>query len=72
MAEREPTEMELRVLRAISEIHSGNQAEGLAIVRAAIRAMREPTDEMAQNIAYWCDGRTEAWRILIDTASPPA
>ena len=36
----EPTEMELRVLLAISEYHSGNAEEGMKITRAAIRAMQ--------------------------------
>jgi len=41
---REPTEMELRVARALSEkVVSMDQ---LVMARAAIRAMREPTEEM--------------------------
>ena len=73
MAEREPTEMELRVLRAISEIHSGNQAEGLAIVRAAIRTMREPTEDIleAGAKAHPDDKMYErCWNAMIDAASP--
>jgi len=71
---REPTEMELRVLLAISEYHSGNAEEGMKITRAAIRAMRTPTTEMLREAGMVVAGNTEAhatvWEIMIDAASP--
>jgi hypothetical protein len=71
---REPTEMELRVLAEISEFHSGDSKEGMKIVRAAIRAMRDPTTEMLREAGMVVAGNTEAhaagWETIIDAASP--
>lgn len=88
---REPTEMELRVARAMFEASmfkdagpweaQSSEYRRLAIVqaRAAIRAMREPTDEMevAGSEEWMCSTATYEdrsglnWRAMIDTASPP-
>jgi hypothetical protein len=76
--------MEMRVLVAISEVHSGDQSEGLRIVRAAIRAMREPTSDMIANASVVVDAPSymvtrgyiddedilNAWHGCIDAASP--
>lgn len=71
---REPTEMELRVLAEISEFHSGDSKEGMKIVRAAIRAMREPTTEMLRACGLFALGTDKeiafTWQEMIDAASP--
>ncbi len=87
---REPTEMELRVTQAICCADSASRGEpgecaypecGCAdipgMARAAIRAMREPTESMtdtgmgyAGNDDILCAVGI-AWRAMIDAASPP-
>lgn len=82
---REPTEMELRVARAIADdtngdlINPGDHDGGIAslrIARAAIRAMREPAPEFFDALAatdkMWRElNSTIVWRTFIDAASPP-
>ncbi len=84
--EREPTEMELRVARALydgrnlgaeaitsallpqwEDLHPLYRRAWVLKARAAIRAMREPTNEMFLTIEYISD-----WYAMIDAASPPA
>ena len=71
---REPTEMELRVLLAISEYHSGNAEEGMKITRAAIRAMRVPTPDMEAKMRTLVmtplQGGKHWYAAAIDAASP--
>jgi hypothetical protein len=70
---REPTEMELRVVEAVSGFGLGE--DRLAVARAAIRAMRTPTTEMLRDALIGMPVRTEPaaaiWEVLIDAASPP-
>lgn len=90
---RDPTEMEMRVAKAMQERLfdrrpgfvdddnlSGVSIDGsidlYAFARAAIRAMREPTDAMrdAEFALYIGDGKYSGntWRAMIDAASPEA
>ena len=69
----EPTEMELRVAKAISGFGLGE--DRIAVARAAIRAMREPTADMIGpgKGALLYEGAAEikqSWRSMIDAASP--
>jgi hypothetical protein len=69
---REPTEMELRVVEAVSGFGLGE--DRLAVARAAIRAMQAPTTEMLREAGMVVAGNTEAhaavWETMIDAASP--
>lgn len=78
---RQPTEMELRAAEALAVARGcrwercGDNDREMVIeeARAAIRAMREPTDDMLEPLgtgeAYkWARG---SWTIMIDAASPP-
>lgn len=77
MAENEMGMVE-RVARAIQAFDGHAAAGGAepgyeAIARAAIAAMREPTDEMMSVTEWWGDltGRPEhvdVWRAMIDAA----
>ena len=76
---REPTEMELRVAKAI--IDSGIRGDladdewTLLASRVAIRAMRSPTEDIleAGAKAHPDDKMYErCWNAMIDAASPPA
>lgn len=90
MAEK-ATEMEVRVAEVIDAAETawlrqkGDAIEGLAeepefpiyvtLARAAIRAMRTPTEEMfaAEGIhksCHMCGGAGELWPLMIDAASP--
>jgi len=75
------TEMELRVAKAISGFGLGE--DRIAVARAAIRAMREPPDEMLKEAGsvenwgremgchQWCDEwHNDFWNRMIDAASP--
>lgn len=82
---RPPTEMELRVARAICSergldpdisFRSPYYPEWLDWVdeaRAAIRAMREPTKEQIMAANGWSDAVTieDVYKAMIDAASPP-
>ena len=72
MANREPTEMELRIVDAISGFGLGE--DRLYVARAAIRAMREPTTDMLREAGLGAYCSTEdisyMWQTMIDTASP--
>lgn len=48
--------------------------KSIELARAAIEAMREPTDEMADAVDETDTGIESAWRCMIDAAltSPPA
>lgn len=64
---RQPTEMELRVMQAIDE-HGLKDGvfDFFKAARAAIRAMRDPSEEMSNQ-----DGLCHAiWIRMIDAASP--
>lgn len=81
---RQPTEMELRAAEALAVARGcrwercGDNDREMVIeeARAAIRAMREPTDEMRmaapprvlEKLAYRDLGDT--WKSMIDAASP--
>lgn len=83
----EPTEMELRVQEALAFAYNEHDPESPDsdlfedLARAAIRAMREPTEGMesaASDAAekhngrfYWCPPDV-IWRAMIDVASPTA
>ena len=80
---REPTEMETRVAMALSDA-SYNAKDGrgmpampriqrgidLQLARAAIRAMREPTDKMIEAGFDEDGGRYITWIKMIYAASP--
>lgn len=83
---REPTEMELRVAKAIQDcvyvdgaddFRYAPTVEGVyEAARAAIRAMREPTPEVAAVLEHGKPNRfrvwgADYWRDGIDAASPP-
>ena len=80
-----PTEMELRVQRAIAmeSFYSADEGadgvpQSLKVARAAIRAMRQETDDMNDAGADVVDARMLAetgfcgpiWKAMIDAASP--
>ena len=80
---REPTEMENCVAKAIKDDAKSNGGLGtsyLSLARAAIRAMREPTDAMEdivwenQEIKKLVEEGTPpinaVWVAMIDAASP--
>lgn len=76
---REPTEMEDRVAHAIAEEWIVNRPvsdQWHFLARAAIRAMREPTNEVTTAIMDLMSGRPCAatahgiWRTLVDTLTP--
>ena len=80
---REPTEMENCVAKAIKDDSKSNGGLGtsyLSLARAAIRAMREPTDAMEdivwenQEIKKLVEEGTPpinaVWVAMIDAASP--
>ena len=82
---REPTEMELRVAKALWE-HEGDDTgmhdsgrysveNYVSLARAAIRAMRMPTTEMLREAGMGATCSTEdiafMWETMIDAASPP-
>ncbi len=69
----DPTEMELRVAKAIMEspyVDYSDPASFLPHARVAIRAMREPTEAMLEEQQKY-DGNCVAWEAMIDAASPP-
>tara|TARA_R110000868_G_scaffold72509_1_gene211247 strand:+ start:2332 stop:2583 length:252 start_codon:yes stop_codon:yes gene_type:complete len=78
---REPTEMELRVAKAICNVSNRapwadeNYDLFLDEARAAIRAMREPTTKMLREAGMDGVCSTEdvafMWGEMIDAASPP-
>lgn len=84
---REPTEMELRVAKAAHNAFMADEWDSLReggieralwlqAIRSAIRAMREPTDDMRKAIGEGSDcGRFEcflnAYRDGVNAASPP-
>ena len=80
MANREPTEMELRVaavLRGPGAACFMSEDDALETARAVIRAMRNETDEMNDAGADICDGDRcrcgfmgPIWKAMIDAASP--
>ena len=80
MVTRAPTEMELRVAKAICNVSNRapwadeNYDLFLDEARAAIRAMRKPTTEMLRDALIGMPVRTEPaaaiWEVLIDAASP--
>ena len=75
---REPTEMEMKVAKAIRACEENEKTGPLAtyeeLARAAIRAMRTPTTEMLRDALIGMPVRTEPaaaiWEVLIDAASP--
>ena len=72
---REPTEMELRVAEAIKSVDYSKPTGGLgttylSLARAAIRAMREPTEEMIEAGFDEDGGRYITWIRMIYAASP--
>lgn len=82
---REPTEMELRVAKALLDFvqsrdyNAERAAHGITAyyldqARAAIRAMREPTVAMAdaggENIWPFEEQAVIVWQAMIDAASP--
>ena len=93
--DRPPTPIELKVAKAIWECREfpfppfvqqtwdqGTliaQEATLALARAAIRAMYEPTEDMlwaAHDVpvggpSYVSGFKPEMWSVMIDTASPP-
>jgi len=74
----EPTEMELRVAKAITRECQLAKGDPVLMARAAIRAMREPYPEMAEAAIRTFvreNGGIEhapymTWRAMIDAASP--
>ena len=70
---REPTEMELRVAKAIRACDENPKTGPLAtyeeLARAAIRAMRVPTTEMMSGYNSFLT-QIENWQAMIDAASP--
>ena len=80
-----PTEMELRVAKALDPDafsdaepdygrgHQANRAaKAIDRARAAIRAMRTPTEEMMATYKPWRKFKmVNQWQALIDAASPP-
>lgn len=77
---RAPTKMEMRCARAFAKREALDfdstapdyQAFALDRVRSVIRAMREPTEDMAHEarpVQGW-DPET-IWSLMIDVASPP-
>jgi len=78
MVTREPTEMELRVAKAIRAYDENDKTGPLAtyeeLARAAIRAMHTPTTEMLREAGLGATSSTEdiayMWTAMIDAASP--
>jgi len=76
---REPTEVELRVAKALCNSQPFCKEREMfpcpwcvAGSRAAIRAMRNPTDEMWEAVsAETAYVSPEAWQAMINAASPP-
>jgi len=72
----EPTEMELRVAMAIRiSLRQQEISDNFYVpeARAAIRAMREPTEGMlkaGRSDGMIPFGATECWKPMIDAASP--
>ena len=80
---RAPTEMELRVAKALDDVIDGwydaqSNLNTVDLARAAIRAMRQETDAMNDAGSDVVDARMLAetgfcgpiWRAMIDAASP--
>jgi len=70
-----PTEMELRVAEAIKSVDDSKPKGGLgasylSLARAAIRAMREPTEKMIEAGFDEDGGRYITWIRMIYAASP--
>jgi hypothetical protein len=70
-----PTEMELRVAEAIKSVDDSKPKGGLgasylSLARAAIRAMREPTEKMIEAGFDEDGGRYITWIKMIYAASP--
>ena len=76
MANREPTEMELRVAKSMEEYRAlePQHSDYIDAARAAIRAMRAPTTDMLRDagIGAVCSTKDIAfmWEVMIDAASP--
>lgn len=84
---RPPTEMEMRVAKAMANesapwINCLSDEQALALTRVAIRAMREPTRLMVKNGSFELIGYNpdfdaksdyvpDVWQAMIDAASPP-
>jgi len=74
---REPTEMEMKVAKAIRACEENEKTGPLAtyeeLARAAIRAMHTPTTEMLREVAMGAPCSTEdiafIWETMIDAAS---
>lgn len=66
---RPPTDMELRVAKAIADSIGGAPEVWLVSAKAAIRAMEIPTDDMLKGLAENCYP-TQIWGHMIFTASP--
>jgi len=71
----EATEMERIVADAIENetspwINQLSPVQALAVARAAMRAMREPTDALLL-AARETESNLEAWQAMIDTATAP-
>lgn len=72
---RAPTEMELRVAKALDDVIDGwydaqSNLNTVDLARAAIRAMREPTEEMIEAGFDEDGGRYITWIKMIYAASP--
>lgn len=50
----------------------GPDFDMLAVARAAIEAMREPTEEMKRGVYRYSADDRETWRALIDAALSPS
>jgi len=77
----QPTEMEIRVARAIAGYFMGGEdfvtASHMRLARVAIRAMREPTQDMVdagdRKMCEWTNQGCAVditWPAMIDAASP--
>ena len=64
---RKPTEMESRVMAAMAGWGIGD--DRFEVARAAIRAMREPTEDMMFGYNTFLTQK-ENWQNIIDAASP--
>jgi hypothetical protein len=55
--------------RVAKAIRLRDTTDEFAMARAAIAAMREPTEKMidtGNTVTDWADGADEAWRLMID------
>lgn len=72
----EPTEMELRVARAVQDAmldtdDGDGSSDAMAVARAAIQAMREPTLAMEVAGIEPFLVKLDSYRAMITAASPP-